>query len=321
MATDSLPNVWVVRADGGIHTDACVAGGFSGIGWGMGDLNDYPTIDDLRRRLQEAHPQDHQSAANTINRFRSEIRNDDFIITPARDGKLYYGRVAGDYRYTGPVSEDNCPYVHRRDVVWETEPLDRQEMSVPLQSSFRSALTVFHVKQRRDFLNSIGILDESHKVGESPYDPYESVLKQILEFTPAEFEELVNHLLAAMGFEKTETVGGSGDRGLDVKGRLSIPGLISVDLFVQAKRYQLGGRVGDRDVVKLRQVIPNGGQGAVITTADFTAKAYAAANESGFAKISLMNGSQLVDLLVENWNNIPEEFRDKLGIRPGLVPA
>ena len=36
-----MPNVWVVRADGGQYTQACVDGGFTGIGWeGVGDLAD-----------------------------------------------------------------------------------------------------------------------------------------------------------------------------------------------------------------------------------------------------------------------------------------
>ncbi|MDZ4859046.1 MAG: hypothetical protein SGI88_08665 [Candidatus Hydrogenedentes bacterium] len=30
---------------------------------------------------------------------------------------------------------------------------------------------------------------------------------------------------------------------------------------------------------------------------------------------------ELVDLLVEHWNDIPEDFRDQLGLRPGLVRA
>jgi hypothetical protein len=43
--------------------------------------------------------------------------------------------------------------------------------------------------------------------------------------------------------------------------------------------------------------------------------------EHGFPRIGLINGHQLVDLLVEHWEDIPPEFRDRLGLKPGLVIA
>ena len=43
--------------------------------------------------------------------------------------------------------------------------------------------------------------------------------------------------------------------------------------------------------------------------------------EDGFARVGLINGEQLVDLLTEHWQDIPDEFRDTLGLKPILVPA
>ena len=40
--------------------------------------------------------------------------------------------------------------------------------------------------------------------------------------------------------------------------------------------------------------------------------------QAGFPRIGLVNGRQLVDLLVERWGEIPQEFRDRLGLRPGV---
>jgi restriction system protein len=34
-----------------------------------------------------------------------------------------------------------------------------------------------------------------------------------------------------------------------------------------------------------------------------------------------VNGRQLVDPLVERWGDIPAEFRQRLGLEPGLVRA
>lgn len=49
--------------------------------------------------------------------------------------------------------------------------------------------------------------------------------------------------------------------------------------------------------------------------------AFEVAVEPGFPRIGLIDGRKLVDLMVEHWNDIPEDFRDRLGRRPGLVPA
>lgn len=92
-------------------------------------------------------------------------------------------------------------------------------------------------------------------------------------------------------------------------------------VFVQAKRYKLGSKVNANTVKQLRQAIPFGGQGAFITTADFQRAAADVALEPGFPRIGLIHGRQLVDLLIEHWGDIPSEFRERLGLKPGLVRA
>jgi hypothetical protein len=50
-------------------------------------------------------------------------------------------------------------------------------------------------------------------------------------------------------------------------------------------------------------------------TADFQSSAADIAVELGFPRIGLVNGLQLVDLLVERWND--KEFQDLLGLSLG----
>lgn len=324
MTTDSLPNVWVVRADGGQYTESCVKGGFTGIGWNdVGDLNQFADLADLRRIFRENPPEISGQARGNIERFRFEVSTGDYVITPASNSNiLHYGKVLDDRIDYVPNPTDGCRYAHRRSVDWVKEPLNRLQLSIPLQGTLRSALTVYKVRQGREFLQHIGVLPREPSPRQAVHDDfYRFVLERILELSADEFEELVGHVLAAVEFEDTQVVGGSGDRGLDVKGTLSNSGLVRVDVYVQAKRYQIGSRVVVGDVLKLRQVIPRGGQGAVITTGGFQKKAYDAATEQDFPRIGLIDGQKLVDILVEHWGAIPEEFRDKLGIRPGLVPA
>ena len=73
------------------------------------------------------------------------------------------------------------------------------------------------------------------------------------------------------------------------------------------------------DVKALRQNIPSNGQGAFIVTYDFQSAAKEVALESGFPRIGLINGNQLVDILVEHWDDISIEFKEKLGLKKGLI--
>ena len=315
--------IWVVRADGGEYTASCVKGGFTGIGWNdMGDLTGIREREVLAQRFQEEYPNQYSGVLGNIARFYLEMRGGDYVITPTEDSKwLRYGRVVDGQSYYYQPPDDDCRYAHRRKVEWAAEPLNRLELSIPLQSTLQSALTVFEVKQRQEFRQSVGLPSEEADTHQVTYDSYELVLGRILGLSPSEFEVLVEHLLAALGFEDTQVTGRSGDQGVDVTGTLNNSGLVRVDVYVQAKRYSLASKVSHTDVLKLRQKIPVGGQGAVITTARFQKKAHDYATEQGFPRIGLIDGPQLVDILVEHWSDIPEDFRDKLGMRPGLVPA
>ena len=132
---------------------------------------------------------------------------------------------------------------------------------------------------------------------------------------------LTAHLLTALGFEGSEVTGKTGDGGVDATGELNIAGLAKVKIFVQAKRYRLGTRISANTVKQLRQSIPRDGQGAFITTADYQKAAHDVALDPMFPRIGLINGRQLVDLLIEHWSDVPAEFRERLGLKPGLVRA
>ena len=147
------------------------------------------------------------------------------------------------------------------------------------------------------------------------------MLEQVLQLDDKEFEILIGHLLSGLGFEGSDVTGKTGDGGVDATGELNVANLAKVKVFVQAKRYKLGMKVSANTVRQLRQAIPFGGQGAFITTADFQSGATEVAIEPGFPRIGLVNRRQLVDLLVEHWNDIPREFQERLDLKPGLVRA
>ncbi|MGV7223181.1 MAG: restriction endonuclease [Nitrospinales bacterium] len=140
-----------------------------------------------------------------------------------------------------------------------------------------------------------------------------------MELDDQEFEILITHILTALGFEGSEHKGKVSDGGVDATGELNVANMAKIKLFVQAKRYRLGSKISANVVKALRANISSGGQGAFITTADYQKKAKEVAVETGFPRIGLINGEQLVDILAEHWDDIPIEFREKLNLKIGLV--
>ena len=322
-----MTNVWSVRADFGRYTGAFVAGGYVAIGWIHDvDLCSITTKDQLYPLYKQAHPNDTSNLVigqqvGQIARFLLEIQPGDYVITPAAypdTDLLYYGQMKPPPSYFYAPNDPVCPYPHRRHVDWAKHPVKRSDFSVPFQNTSRSSLTVFAFSQHDEFMAAIG---KGGGKTTTPYDAYQVVLHQILELDDKEFEFLVGHLLTALGFEGSQVTGKSGDGGVDATGELDVASLAKVKVYVQAKRYQLGAKISASTVKKLRQSIPNQGQGGFITTADFQDAAAAIATEPGFPRIGLINGHRLVDLLVEHWNDIPKEFQDRLGLKTWLVKA
>lgn len=322
-----MPELFCVRAEFGKYTDHFLKGNFIGIGWIKNtDLSKISTRDELYPIYKKEHPLDTSNVVigqqvGQIARFLLEIKSGDYVITPSSDTDyIYYGIVEDDPSYFYSNGSDGCPYVHRRKIKWHKTPITRSSFSVPFQNTIRSSLTCFYISHKKNFFETIGkknlIPDLDTNI---EYDYYTTVLNRILELDPTEFEILITHLLTALGFEGSEHQGRVGDGGVDATGELNVSNLAKVKVYVQAKRYKLGTKINGNTVKSLRQSIPFGGQGAFIATCDFQSSAKEVALEPGFPRIGLINGNQLVDILVEHWEDIPAEFKEKLNLKLGLV--
>jgi predicted Mrr-cat superfamily restriction endonuclease len=324
-----MPEVYCVRASFGRYTENFVQGNYVAIGWMEGiDLSEIREKDELYPLYRRAHPADTSKIVigqqvGQIARFLFDIQPGDYVLTPSSDTELLFAAVVGaDPSYFHADGSDGCPYEHRRHVQWLPHTFKRSAFSVPFQNTIRSSLTVFYISQREHFFEIIGRQELAPRSETwQAYDPYRAVLDQLLELNDKEFEVLITHLLAALGFEGTEHTGKTGDGGVDATGELNVSNLAKVKVFVQVKRYKLGSKIKGNTVKALRQSIPSGGQGAFITTAEFQSDARDVAIEQNFPRIGLINGRQLVDLLVEHWQDIPADFQNKLGLKRGLVLA
>lgn len=319
---------WCVRANYGTHTQAFRAQGCVAIGWMPDtDLSAVESRAALTPLYRAAYPKDTSPVVvgqqvGQIARFLLEMKAGDLVITPdANTELLWHGVIAPDPSYRYAPGDTALPFAHRRLVQWSLLPIQRGGLSVPLQNTMRSSLTVFGITPADEILRVCGLGANLPSTPPAAFHPYRAVLDHVLQLDDKEFEILVGHLLTALGFEGSEVTGKSGDGGVDATGELNVANMVKVKLFVQAKRYALGTRITAKVVKDLRSNIPAGGQGAFITTADFQAKAHEVALEPGFPRIGLINGNQLVDLLIEHWSAIPPEFQQRLGLKAGLVPA
>ena len=324
-----VPNVWVVRADGGEETQNCVDGGFTGIGWKeVGDLSDAVDRAAITERYAKIADADEGPGARgqvvgILERFTHEIKVGDWVITPALDSqKLRYGQVTDEYRYEENPN-DECRYKHRRNVKWSRKALARAELSAPFFNTLNGYLTVFNARHQAEFLLRIGResgLPVATAVVVHSLSAHEVALEHILQPKAGDFEHLVGHLFAAMGFETTVTQL-TRDGGVDFSGVLHLSNVARVSVVGQVKRYKRGRKIGKKDILDLRGRVPSGAQGVFVTTSDYAKTAREVAEEPGFPPVGQINGEQLVDLLAEHWVKIPEDFRSAIGLKPGLVRA
>lgn len=124
------------------------------------------------------------------------------------------------------------------------------------------------------------------------------MLTWLKELAPHVFEQVIYRLLAAIGFEDLDLTTPGNDGGIDVRGTLNVGDTIRTRIAVQAKRWE--NNVQRPVVQQVRGSLGTHEQGLIITTSDFSKGAKEEAQRSNASPIGLMNGEELVNLLIEN---------------------
>ena len=132
--------------------------------------------------------------------------------------------------------------------------------------------------------------------------------KRLLKMDWKDFERLTARLLAKIGFDEIE-VTGKVDGGIDVRGTLVVGDVIRIRMAVQVKRWKKEN-VQTPIVQQVRGSLGPHEQGLIITTGDFSKGARENAAKPEFKPVALMNGKQLVALLVENGIGVELQSHD-----------
>lgn len=122
------------------------------------------------------------------------------------------------------------------------------------------------------------------------------LLGMILEQEPYFFEKVVVRLLEVMGYGVGEVTSKSKDGGID--------GIITADplgfdtIYTQAKRYSPTNKVGAPEIQGFIGALRSATKGVFITTSSFLPSAKEVAQSCHHAKIKLIDGDQLTNLMV-----------------------
>lgn len=121
--------IWKVYARYGSREEEfaaeCYANGVIAVGWGhTGDLSPLDTREKVATAYRRSRSRRKEKAAKvaqnvgTLLAFAHEIRRGDAVICPDwRTGRVYVGRISGDY-FFGEKPIGRCPFEHRRPVRW-----------------------------------------------------------------------------------------------------------------------------------------------------------------------------------------------------------
>ncbi len=145
--------------------------------------------------------------------------------------------------------------------------------------------------------------------------------ERLLAMKPGEFEELISQLLAEMGFEMVEVTKLSGDGGIDVRGTLVVGDVVRIKMAVQVKKWKLKNNILAPVVQQVRGSLGAHEQGLIITTSDFSAGAIKEAAQPDKTPIALMNGEQLVMLLMEHGIGVHRSTPDLFEIDEEFGPV
>jgi len=123
------------------------------------------------------------------------------------------------------------------------------------------------------------------------------LLERLKSVDAKEFEKLTAEFLTRIGFENINVTKYHGDGGIDIVGELVVGDVIRTKMAVQVKKWKYN--VQGKTVRELRGGLTQHEQGLIITTSGFSTGAVKEAKDPYKAPIALMDGEQMVELMVE----------------------
>lgn len=142
--------MWMIRGDGGKLYDDFRDKQVAAIGWSPFAPHVKPGLSreqlfDLYQELEpQIKPGTARSGTSQIWRFVNEMQKGDWAITYSPSNRTYLlGKIVSDFEYHAEWLEDGMGIA--RQVKWNTEEIDRDNLSDATRNTLGSTLTVFRV--------------------------------------------------------------------------------------------------------------------------------------------------------------------------------
>lgn len=327
---DDTVTIWGIHARiSGVADSLFLKKNMITIGWSqMGDLRQLPNDREAFKAkvaVQYAHrkPGVIPNFAGQLLRFAYTMQPDDLVIYPCkRDRQVHIGRIAGDYEYAPDRSDE---YPNQRPVTW-LNSFPRTQFSQGALYEIGSALALFQVKNYADeFLAALAgeappPIGPDDTVGpitaEIEQATRDFILKQLgKDLKGHPFAHFVGHLLNCMGY-RTRVFPEGPDGGIDVIAHKDELGLEPPIIKVQVKSSE--GNIGDPVVSALYGKVEPGEHGLFVALGSFTTNAKAFATTK--SNLRLIDGDQLVDLVLQNYDRFDSKYKGLLPLKRVYVP-
>ena len=330
MTTENKTRYWGIRlGGGGKFVEHGRKGKYVAIGWNeFGNLkwlaDKERSWGEVRSQLVKKYKDVYGGTEIQVGRgsgqvikFVRETKEGDIVVVPdmAR-GRALIGRVTSPYEYKDDWA-DGCSYLQRRNVEWIKE-VKRDAIPVKLKTSLGSLSTVFSLDHRKqEIIALLGPTPPGKPREVTEEELAKVIISRLFNLDPEMFEHFITHLLTLVGFEATTTQS-TVDKGVDVIGTLNPEGLANITLKAQVKR--VSRHISNKEILMLRGTLGVDEHGVFITTGSFTKRAQIEAEAEGKKPVALIDGQTLVDLILEHYDELNEEYKQLLALSKREVP-
>jgi restriction system protein len=322
--------MWVVRAgDEARFYDDFKKNRIVAIGWGeLGDLSEVKNPAEMKQMIEKAYGHKklgyRNIVASQIARFVLEFKEGDYVLTYDPKTRNYLiGKISSPYRYDPARKE----YHHVRSASWEGE-IPRDRLSISTRNSLGAISTLFEVNEgaAKDLLTSFnkpkkedggeGKQEEEQQqkeeIKEEQLDKSKEFIKdKISAMDWEELQELVAGILRAMGYKTRISPRGS-DRGKDVEASPDGLGLTDPHIVVEVKHRE--GTMGSQALRSFIAALRPRHKGLYVSTGGFTKEARYEADRAN-NQVSLIDSDELVNLIIQYYDNFDVEARSLLPLR------
>jgi restriction system protein len=155
---------------------------------------------------------------------------------------------------------------------------------------------------------------------EAEESAWSEIEEHLTQMNPYDFQNLVAGLLRGMGYHVSWVSPPGPDKGIDVIAHTDPLGITGPRVKVQVKRKSEKTTIdGIRSLLAL---LGEGDVGLFVSTGGFTRDAEDEARRQENRRMMLVDLKRLFDLWVEHYDDVPEEYRRLLSLKPVyfLVP-